>query len=1186
MDKKISCLPDYPALEKLASSLWQQDNIYHGAAIMVGAGFSRSAATTGDIRKKLPLWDNFSQTLSSELQSLSRDPLLLAEEYCAFFGKQALHDLIKKEVHDVAWCPGELHKNLLKLPWTEVLTTNWDTLLERASVELHSRVYSIINKQSDLSGCRSPRIVKLHGTIDVTHELIFTQEDYRRYPQSFAAFVNFTRQVFIENELCLLGFSGEDPNFLQWAGWVRDNLATHSRRIYLVGALDLKGPKRKYLESINVSPIDLSDLVAEYDDQDRKHIEATKLFLQFLEESKPAPTWEWRPTPLHQNSITEDEFRKKNDPAYGAKMLESQLTLLRQDRESYPGWLICSQHTQWELGSQINYPWPRQEHLPLMSAACRESLLYEIVWRLEKTFDIPPSWLAEELLKVCDPTIPCSLSKKQQLEIALLLHKSTRWMAHGESENIINITISVLKNGTKFWPELHNELSYHQALVSRDALDYLTLEKQVDEIKGISAIWKLRKAALFAELGKFEQGEKIIAEAHRELLGQYRHNRNSLYIQSRLAWAQWLLLGADPWSAKNDSATLSADYQTMKCSPLDHLEYIRKRINKVLEEQQKQRAIEPSFEAGHFKDNANRVTISSELHPLLLLEGLTAAAGIPLRWRITGFLTDTVARLTEIEDISHLQRLTLAIRAANSDNCEVMNSVFSRIGMACLPQTDVDILLNRCALAIDYWGEKLIRDVGCDRSNVLTRLRVFIEVLARISVRTSPELAIKHFRLACSLCTKPEFRHIWLNDALRHLAEFSLESIPENQHFIVLPEALDVPLASELDLSFSREWINPIIYLPGKRTQNTAIDRRIDAIIDQIESNSPLSGPALERLIPLISSGFLTKNELYKIQGNVWGNMPDNQILPITGLYHYVLLKIPSPDPITVKALVRKYLFDIEEGDIFEPKRLANIINVALSENIKEFPDPAQAIDLFNRMVLWRPQVKENDILGFSQQKDEHLKHLIGKALAKSIVPSLPQSALNESNFQKLYDLGKEYELPVVLVALPRFVCEGSVPPPYVEKILRRGLQSRDSNTIAHVSYALLAWRGQTQSPILENLIIRFIMIIESGRSTGLQALLWTANEMICNDYLDTNSITSLIDALPIIFDNAAYTNIVPLSRESVSVSHIRAACVRLAGEILRRSDDQHDELKRIIDESMDDALPEVRYAHVVAAPA
>ena len=60
--------------------------------------------------------------------------------------------------------------------------------------------------------------------------LIFAAEDFRTYPARHAAFVNLARQIFIENDLCLVGFSGNDPNFLEWAGWVRDHLGGHARR--------------------------------------------------------------------------------------------------------------------------------------------------------------------------------------------------------------------------------------------------------------------------------------------------------------------------------------------------------------------------------------------------------------------------------------------------------------------------------------------------------------------------------------------------------------------------------------------------------------------------------------------------------------------------------------------------------------------------------------------------------------------------------------------------------------------------------------------------------------------------------------------------------------------------------------------------------------------------------------------
>ena len=149
-------------------------------------------------------------------------------------------------------------------PWTDVLTTNWDTLLERAAENSVDYSYEVVRTEADLTYAKSPRIVKLHGTIGDPGPLIFAEEDYRTYPAKYAAFVNFARQVFIENELCLVGFSGDDPNFLQWAGWVRDHLGGSARRIYLVGNLRLERATRRYLEAHNIAPIDLAPLVKDF----------------------------------------------------------------------------------------------------------------------------------------------------------------------------------------------------------------------------------------------------------------------------------------------------------------------------------------------------------------------------------------------------------------------------------------------------------------------------------------------------------------------------------------------------------------------------------------------------------------------------------------------------------------------------------------------------------------------------------------------------------------------------------------------------------------------------------------------------------------------------------------------------------------------------------------------------------
>ena len=198
-----------------------------GAALLVGAGFSKYAELPAPDTLEPPLWGDLASAMAMQLYPLApndapKDPLRLAEEYRTNFGQAALDEFVRMHIPDRKWEPGSLHRRLLNLPWSDILTTNWDTLLERAADDVSAYTYDIVRLTADLPHVRAPRIVKLHGSIGTSDHFIIAEEDYRTYPVRFAPFVNLARQIFIENELCLLGFSGDDPNFLQWSGWVRD----------------------------------------------------------------------------------------------------------------------------------------------------------------------------------------------------------------------------------------------------------------------------------------------------------------------------------------------------------------------------------------------------------------------------------------------------------------------------------------------------------------------------------------------------------------------------------------------------------------------------------------------------------------------------------------------------------------------------------------------------------------------------------------------------------------------------------------------------------------------------------------------------------------------------------------------------------------------------------------------------
>ena len=113
------------------------DRLANGhAAVMVGSGFSKNAIS------KFPSWDELGMRFYEKLNKGNKpkedvhflNSLKLASEFEALFKKNKLNNFLKKCIPDKEFPPSKLHVDLLNLPWVDVFTTNYDTLLERAAL--------------------------------------------------------------------------------------------------------------------------------------------------------------------------------------------------------------------------------------------------------------------------------------------------------------------------------------------------------------------------------------------------------------------------------------------------------------------------------------------------------------------------------------------------------------------------------------------------------------------------------------------------------------------------------------------------------------------------------------------------------------------------------------------------------------------------------------------------------------------------------------------------------------------------------------------------------------------------------------------------------------------------------------------------------------------------------------------
>lgn len=177
------------------------------AALMVGAGFSKNAEKVSITDKKFLNWNELSDLFYETVYGKEgpgkqyNSSLRLAQEVEITVGRPKLEKIIKDAVPDLEYAPSEVYVKLMEMPWKDVFTTNYDTLLERAADKVTNRRYNVVICQEDLvNSNNAPRILKLHGSFPSYRPFIITEEDYRAYPVKFAAMVNTVQQALLEKQ--------------------------------------------------------------------------------------------------------------------------------------------------------------------------------------------------------------------------------------------------------------------------------------------------------------------------------------------------------------------------------------------------------------------------------------------------------------------------------------------------------------------------------------------------------------------------------------------------------------------------------------------------------------------------------------------------------------------------------------------------------------------------------------------------------------------------------------------------------------------------------------------------------------------------------------------------------------------------------------------------------------------------
>lgn len=273
--------------------------------LFVGAGLS--AKVQRHNKKGLPLWGAFLEELiawakskntmfwngAEEIENIIKkgNYLLAAQELQESITLGEFAEFLNSVFRDKNVVPSNTHKNIFKIPFRAILTTNYDTLIEGAYALTHEGQVPIKFTQEDLKTISSPLrseeffIFKIHGDIDRPESIVLGSRNYNQLLFRTPEYLHFLETLFTTHTVLFVGFSGSDNDL----DFVIDRLSTIYSRTLNKHYILLPNTKFNLTEKRRLL-LDRRLEVIEYE-QDPKHLQVDYFFdslNEILNPSKPS----------------------------------------------------------------------------------------------------------------------------------------------------------------------------------------------------------------------------------------------------------------------------------------------------------------------------------------------------------------------------------------------------------------------------------------------------------------------------------------------------------------------------------------------------------------------------------------------------------------------------------------------------------------------------------------------------------------------------------------------------------------------------------------------------------------------------------------------------------------------------------------------------------------------------------
>ncbi|MEP4929487.1 MAG: SIR2 family protein [Hyphomicrobiales bacterium] len=1153
-------LPDFSAFEAFAQALWDNE-----AAVMVGSGFSRVCTREADAPMP-PLWGDFAANMKSALgyaPDRGPDALRLAQEYQAQHGQDGLDRLIRQLVTDEQWEPSNLHKQLVELPWRDILTTNWDTLLERTSPKTPDRIYGCVRTVEDIARVRAPRVVKLHGSLPSHAPLIFTEDDFRTYPTQFAPFVNLAQQVMLENELCLLGFSGVDPNFLAWSGWVRDTLSISARRIRLIGVLNLKPAARTLLEQRNVTPIDLWPLVKDLHPS-QQHEKALELLFAALIEAKPPTPFEWV---LGTDRFNASPSSAEEDKATRREVAEAWGT----DRFTYPGWIIAPNNTTWRLRS--SFPTVKKadekpkEHL---------RFAYERIWRHETA----GGWLHRADLTEADSyyhDAEAELSPQEQTELCSIAASYwrifrqwdhwSRWMAR---------LAAIAGNEARL---CH---TYETGLKAILEWDDAAVKTAADSLVSDMPIWMMRRAGLLSTIFEYRSAAELYQSALLEVRRKLRAAPKSAWLISLEGWSAlchkvtYSALTDDFYSfPEKDSDETRLRYIAAKADPWEE---ISRRDSLAFERADRNRTDKTewklAFQPGRFRSGRVRRLGDDAECPFYGLIALMEKTGAPERGVRSNLFSDRlIAAYRALKDPDEDDLVTLLTRYRGTD-FKFLDDILPRRRVAQMNEETLAVIRDGVMKRIELMQTSAIDQRRDDH------LRFLLALLARVVIRVDSIKALEVFEWILNILVSPSafwtsYEHY--GDVLKN----AIQAMSENNRQAAIKLSLDLKLPSEAGVGgIERDWPELIDEFSSDEIRDFSVSDatslRIGQFIEVFRAGDTLNRTrAFTRLHRLYKAEKLTDLQTAEFEQAIWNRCSDVGWPIDTDLYPWVYLE--TPGQLRAEELFLSTFVDkVSEGNV--TKYLLHNLRAGMPKLSKPI-ESRTIIKCIEACLKWQPEpIEESTVDPFfndGANNDEEIAKEIGYTLAHTLLPVLMPENITAELATTIRAIPEQKHIPTLSAVafqigrlLPKVKFDGAA-------IIRAAIASRDPQRVYPTFIAIKQQINaiSQDEPFPREIAELLLHMVEQRLQPGLGSAMKFIGDLILAEALSHDNIARLATALPEIIEEYRYDQDRLSVPSLAEMPEVRRQACRLINLIVG----EVPELDALKVELEADPLPEIR---------